>query len=1637
MRKQLTVILFFFFFVSAFSQYGNEWINFSQKYYKLPITTEGIYKIDRDYLVSVDNSFSGVNPKNLQIFARGKEIPIYVAGESDFSFDSGDYIQFYAKPNNAWLDTSLFDSTTDLTNPYYSYFNDTIYYFITWEVSPTPKQRLSIEADTAFTNYTKLNYCIKKKTYQYTNSYYWGAANPKYTVGEGWFDSNVITIGAPKNKTIEISNYTSDISVKLKCAVAGVPATYVVSNLHHHLKIDYNGTTYADEQYSGYQVVKPEFEIPLSQITSSNITLSFSSNSNTGQADRNAISYIDVEYSHNFNFENQANFNFTLPQTSNSKNSIEISNFNGTAFIVDVTNNAIIPSYTSNGNYRAVVPNGTTERKMFITNSITTVNNVKKVNFIDYENVDKNTEFVIITNKKLQQQAINYKNYRSAKYQTAIFYVSELYEQFSYGINKHPIAIRNFLNYISNKYDELPKAVLLLGKSLHARLCRKNATNYDICIVPSIGNPASDNLFTSKLGTSILEPLIPIGRIAAKDNNDVAIYLNKLQQYESQPTAEWQKNIIHFGGGQTSSEQTTFASYLNNYENIIEDTLTGSYVSTFLKTSSQPIQITQTDSITHLINNGVSLMTFFGHGSSTGFDQNIDDPSAYNNYGKYGLMLVNSCLAGDIHVSPTANTSSEDWVLINNKGVIGFLADVDLGIAYYLNLFSSEFYKNIAYKSYGNTIGECIKRTIKELKQTNPNNQYIDNTCLDFTFHGDPTLVFNGAEKPDLVVTQSSISFSPAYITTEVDSFDVNVIITNIGRTLTDTFALEVKRTFPDGTEQIKVVDVYGSYYKDTIPVKFAVDKIKGPGFNNFCATADALAQINEIDESNNSACSSTIIISGDLTPIWPYKYAIYPFDTVTLKASTGDPFLLSQTNVFEIDTTDTYDSPFKKTFEIVHQGGVVKWHLPFTLNENTVYYWRVSKKNSNSWKESSFIYIAGKTGWSQAHHFQFKNDKYKYIEFDRPNRKFNYITAPRKLQVWDKGSPTVAETYDIKYRIEAVGDGGVCGASSAITVAVLDSLTLEPWLSDRGDYGHRNYPKCWSSSVSAKYYDFSTDSASLEDCAQLINSVPTGNYIIVYTVWDAGFQQWPENLYQAIESLFPASSIRYIPNNYPYIFFAKKGVPTMSQEVIGTSATDEIYFEKYLTTNFNFGDITSETAGPAYNWDSFIWKWKNSEINSYDSTKITLSGIKLDGTENVLINNITAKDSTIYNLNNFVNANEYPYIKLNIYSKDDTLKTPSQIIKWQLTHEQVPETAINPERGIYFYKDTVQEGDDIVFSVATENVSKYDMDSLLIKYFVKDRNNNVHLIKEKRCRPHPSHDVLIDTVSFNTLGYAGLNSIWVEVNPVNSSTNYYDQLEQYHFNNIAQKYFYVNRDIMNPMLDITFNGIHILDGDIVSAKPEIMIKLKDENKFLELNDPSVFKVYLKRPDKIDEEIINDYDSLGHQQLFWTPAELPKNSCKLLYTPELLKDGMYQLRVSATDMSHNESGRYDYLINFLIENKPTITNVFNYPNPFSTSTRFVFTLTGSQIPEEFTIEIMTISGKLVKVINLSELGSIRIGKNITDYSWNGTDMYGDRLANGVYFYRVRTKLNGSDIEKRETNTDQFFKKGWGKLYIMR
>ncbi len=80
---------------------------------------------------------------------------------------------------------------------------------------------------------------------------------------------------------------------------------------------------------------------------------------------------------------------------------------------------------------------------------------------------------------------------------------------------------------------------------------------------------------------------------------------------------------------------------------------------------------------------------------------------------------------------------------------------------------------------------------------------------------------------------------------------------------------------------------------------------------------------------------------------------------------------------------------------------------------------------------------------------------------------------------------------------------------------------------------------------------------------------------------------------------------------------------------------------------------------------------------------------------------------------------------------------------------------------------------------------------------------------------------------------------------------------------------------------------------------------------------------------------------------------------------------------------------------------------------------------------------MTISGRIVREISADEIGPIRIGNNITQYAWDGRDEFGDQLANGVYLYKVKFDTKQDTPEHRSTSGDRAFKKGFGKLYLLK
>lgn len=1667
--------------------FDNSWINYELSYYKIPVYQTGIHRISYQQLVNSGVNVTSIDPKTIQIFAKGKEQHIYIQGESDRVFNNTDFIEFYGEVNDGELDSQLFEDSLDQANPFVSMFSDTIFYFLTWSNNDNAK-RMVAENDVSFSGYSPLAYFIDEVVEVHKNRFSSGAitsvgtALPEYTSGEGYV-SNTLNYNQTQTYNLNTPHvFTGGPLANFEYKVIGS------SRNNHNINASINGTLVSDENFERYNTETYRYDINSNLLNNQTEIKYKNATVQSNFVDRMNFSYTKIRYPRQFNLDGASQYLMEIPGTGNAKDLVQISNYNNnssTVRIYDLDGHKRIIVQPIGGLYQALITsnNGlnrrcliTSESNIIQVTSLLPVSN-SSTKFLNYQEISDNisgADYFIIAHPSLIDAANEYAEYRNQTgFSTLVLDIEQLYNQYSWGIRKHPFSIHSFAKKVIEDWDVDEKYLFLMGKSVAANNA-KSTRWFELNMVPTWSVLGSDIGFTAGItNNTILEPEIPTGRIAAKNNEEVRNYLNKVKAHEAAPKAEWMKNILHFGGGETQNEQNAFKNYLSNYQGIAEKPSFGGKIHTFLKNSSAPLQINLSDSVTNLINQGVTVMTFFGHAYGSNFDQSIDEPENYSNTGKYPLIIANSCLIGNIHTTST-ESGSERFVLAKDKGAIVFLGSSSLGVPTYLNRYTNFFYQHFADLSYGMSIGDIIKSTIKDIQD--PFSELSRDVCMHMTLHGDPAIVLNAHEKPDYTVfgnagnSQSKIFTIPQNITAEMDSFEVNVVITNIGKAQLDTFNVILTRSFPDGNKPDTIVDIVVSniFYKDTIKVKFPVDIQNGIGLNNLSVHVDYLSFVDESDEFNNIASIPLLISGFDISPVYPYEFAVIPNYLPVLKASTGNPYSELKSYIFEIDTSEFFNSSIKVSEIIQSNGGVVEWNPSSSsalknifetfsqdnqLSSPNVFYWRVSvDKPELNWNSSSFQYVKDKTGWGQSHWGQFTKGDYQFIDYNNEPRKFNFIEQIKKLEVTTHADPGLRN--DIKYRL----DGAIiCFQSKAwgnyLFVAVIDKKTLQPWhAQEHGDYGHINFQDRFLEPIWNAYnFYFNTGSVSnMDSLVSFVNDVPDSNYIFMYNFrshrlgnWYNGTTTTGQNLKDMMSSLgSDVDSVAKYNTSYPYIFFTQKGNSSRGIDVFGENNQEFITLFQDLKNTWFDGSMFSTFIGPSGNFKSLHWETKPEEAS--DTAQIFLYGINEGGAETLLLDTISSSGDVI-DLFNY-NANQYDRLKLQYYFVDDVNRTPSLPIRWQVVHDEIPDIAINPVKlSNFIIKDSIAQGEDFIFVVAIENISSVNMPDFSSVHWVIDNQFNQKNRTYKLHKGLAPGEVIYDTITVKSELLQSQNNLWFEINPLVG--DYAWVTEKHHFNNVHNQPFYVSTDKINPVLDVTFDGIRILNGDIVSPNPEIVISLNDENQFLKLDDPSLFKLFINYPSSQGDSVV----LIPETEFEFIPASLPKNEARIIFRKSFPQDGIYELGILAADKSRNSSGygdgAYDMRIKFEVISESTITQLVNFPNPFSTSTRFVFVLTGDQIPDEIRIQILTITGKVVKEINQDELGPINIGRNITQYAWDGKDQFGDPLANGVYLYRVVVKSNGEELKERSQNinngqinstlSNQFFKQGYGKMYLLR
>lgn len=1658
-------------FQKTFAQkHGNEWINYSQKHYRINIPKTGLYRIDSITLANAGIPLATINPKNFQLFIKGDEQYLYINGENDGVFNNGDYIEFYAEKNDGRFDSLAYSDITRLPNPYYALFNDTNYAFLTWNSSLMNK-RVVEETDVNFTGYTPADYYYTERLLAGNNYYSTGQvfveniSDSRYIKGEGY--GYGVTQGANIQSWGPSLNVYQNplLPVYIKTAFSGASEDYPSCGFDHQVTIQFNDNnnntvTLFDTTFLGYKQFNIAKQITSDQLQNSSVVVVNNVNNPcfSGLNTRLNIHYLSLTYPQLTDFQGLNEKIVYINDDANfSKTYLDINNVSAggnPVIIYDLTNHRYLPSVVNSNNVKLLIPNNGNIKKCYITASSNTmaVSSMYPVNqtgyFVNYYTANPDSAYLIVSHAGLQTLANNYKLHRESasggSNHVILAMIEDLYDQFAYGNQKNPLAIKNFCRFLSDSLAAPPKYLLLLGKSIKNDLVKTNAVYWNDCKVPTFGVPASDNLFTCGIkGMNSSTPFIPTGRVSAKNTTEGSWYLNKVIAHETYlPNhEEWHKRVLHFAGGYDPMQQNLFTAYLNTYSVTIADTSFGGNVYTFKKTSTAPIQINISDSVKQLIDEGASIITFFGHASLYGFDQAIDNPSSYNNKDKYPLLIANSCYSGDIHTPASASTS-EAFTFIDEKGTIGFIASSSIGIANTLHLYTSELYKSLASETYLKGVGDAIKNAC--LKNSQVSNQLQEITALEMTLEGDPYIRIAAFAKPDYEIKNQYVSFNTNL---HVDSIGVNIRVKNLGRAKYDTIVVRLRRFLPSGDTTTYFKSFNAPLNNDTLSFSVLKDYNKGVGLNKFQVYVDFYNEVDELLETNNSTTGTVdlFIPGGDVVPVYPYKYAIVPnTPTITLKASTADPFAPTANYKIQLDTNDTFQNPINSTI-VSSSGGVIEWTVSLPFADSTVYFWRISKDSilptdSYLWRESSFQVIGNKTGWAQAHFHQFKNDYYQFIKYKKPQRQFDFFNDYISLKC-QNGYSNVLAFSDIQYSLNNSLKATWHFAFNGWTIAVFDKVTGQPWDTRiNGTAGYASpYNNClafsdqtfWAFDFGPTTYCGSPTATWQNDLMTLINSAPDSSWVLAYSSDSHNAQTYSTPMYNAFES-FGSSQIHTALDTVPMIIFGKKGRPPGSaHEVVGVNKRSVLNLEDSMITNWNSGHIVSELIGPSSKWKSLHWKYTSQSASNDTVILKILRYNQLGQADTVPAISLTNTTFDLYNLDTHIDAVQYPYIKLVALMKDNVLHKAPQMKKWQVIYDEAAECAINAKKGLVISNDSIDEGDKLFVKLPIENIGQIPFnDSLIVTYWLEDNLGVPHQLPQKlKAKPFVPAQIIYDTIMFNSYQYPGLNYLWIDVN---TPGHIKYQIEQHHFNNIARIPFRVNTDKINPLLDVTFDGTHILNGDIVSAKPFVLVSLKDENKFLALNDSSNFAVYLRYPGQSTEKRLyfaND--------LHFTPAQLPNNSCKIEWKPELAIDGKYTLLVQATDRSKNASGSVDYSIQFEIENKETVTEVLNYPNPFSTSTRFVFTLTGSEVPDIFTIQIITITGKVVREIKKEELGNIRIGRNITSYAWDGKDEFGDKLANGVYLYRVITRHDGKAVEKRESEADSFFKKGWGKLVIMR
>ncbi|MCX7862102.1 MAG: type IX secretion system sortase PorU [Bacteroidales bacterium] len=217
----------------------------------------------------------------------------------------------------------------------------------------------------------------------------------------------------------------------------------------------------------------------------------------------------------------------------------------------------------------------------------------------------------------------------------------------------------------------------------------------------------------------------------------------------------------------------------------------------------------------------------------------------------------------------------------------------------------------------------------------------------------------------------------------------------------------------------------------------------------------------------------------------------------------------------------------------------------------------------------------------------------------------------------------------------------------------------------------------------------------------------------------------------------------------------------------------------------------------------------------------------------------------------------------------------------------------------------------------------------------------------------------------------------------------------------------YQIEDNKGPDIELFMNNESFSDGGITNESPTLIVKLYDENGINTVSNSIGHDITATLDNNPSLKYILNDNYISEKDNY--------RKGTATYSFSKLTPGEHSITVKAWDVVNNSSQK---TIRFIVQNSDelSINRVINYPNPFTSKTSFYFEHNYPNTSLQTTIQIFTVTGRIIKTITTDTFSE---GFRSEPIEWDGKDDYGDNIAPGVYFYTIRVSNGHKTTQKIE------------------